>query len=184
MLENIDLNSSLFEPSVIVAAVITVVIVALFWKYVLGIGFITGYGVGEKRNVSLKEFLSKVKPAITLFVCEGCNLDSSNNAKLIQWINEAVQKGVQVKILLGPKSNMTFALKNSSNVTLYKLKEESEKGFILVENGPRNVTAFIQTKQEKQRIKNTSVAHLFPGPRKAFFEIFNELRKKAEIIEF
>ncbi len=140
MLENIE-NPSLFEPSAIVVAGVIVVIVALFWKYGLGLSFGPSYGGREKKNVNLDDSLLKTEPKNLLFIHEGYNLRIGNDGNFIQWVKEAANRGALVRILLMDTSK-TYGLENLKNISISKT-EESGLGIILADNG-KNIAAYIQ----------------------------------------
>ena len=170
----------------LVAAVIAVVITMVIWYYFFAgnfRGFFYGYGLREKRNLNLKDFLSKTKPEISLFICEGCELHLNDAGDFIQWIKKAVQRSTRVKILLGPESDKTYGLEHLKNITLYRLAEEPERGFILVKD-EGFVTAFIQERLKGQKTENIYAPVLFPGSEAMFFKEFNELRKRASFVKF
>ena len=141
MLENIDLNSPLLNPLAIVAALVTVVIAALFWKYVLGIPFIGGYGKWGKKNISMEDSLLKIEPKNLLFIHEGCNIRIGNNGNFIQWIKEAANRGVLVRILL-MNIDRTYGLENLKNISISKT-EELGLGIVLTGN-KKGIAAYIQ----------------------------------------
>jgi hypothetical protein len=173
------------ELTIFLVAVITAIAAGIIWKYVLGMPFIAGYGLGQKRDNSLKLLFEEHFEMVPNPQREIIHLCGRLNSKLwkqqswIEWLRKAHNDyQVTARILAGPDDldleSMEYVRQLlEEEVIEVRIRGEKEEKHWLVVDGD---WAHIEEKHEGREIPpGLNVKHLFPGVQKSFYKRFNIL---------
>lgn len=173
-----------------IAALFTVIVAMVLWIVVLGIPFISGYGVGQRKYNSMKKLFTETKekvptPQKEVIIVSG-NLHSEHwtQKPWIQWLEKVhKEKNITTKVVTGPPPNDRESrdaikkLVEEGAIELKSLEERETMHFFIIDEN----WAHIEEKHIGPDIpEGIRVKHLFPGPRKELHRRFEMLWNKAK----
>lgn len=179
----------LIELLPIIAAILTVIFAGILWKVVLGISFISGYGVGQRGDNNMEKlFIGDVEkvpmPQRAVIIVSGTlHRDHWTQESWIHWLEKAhKEKGITTKIVTGPHNDKESMdrikeLLKKEAIELKTLENKETMHFLIIDED----WAHIEEKHTGSEIPNgIRVEHLFPGPRIKMLRRFEMLWNKAK----
>ena len=181
----------IIEMLPIIAAILTVIFAGILWKVVLGISFISGYGVGQRGDNNMEKlFIGDVEKVPTpqravVVVSGNLHRDHWTQESWIRWLEKVhKEKNITTKIVTGPRNDkesmgMIKELLEKGAIELKKLENKETMHFLIIDED----WAHIEEKHIGPKIPNgIRVEHLFPGPRIKMLRRFEMLWNKAKPI--